>query len=66
MAGFIFILVIMKPFTYYLYMVTYNCNTKSAHFLTIENEDPTDKITKILGNELKSIDEIRIIRKYGE
>ena len=56
----------MKPFTYYLYMVTYNCNTKSAHFLTIENEDPTNKITKILGNELKSIDEIKMIRKYGE
>ena len=27
MEGFIFILVYMKPFTYYLYMVTYNCNT---------------------------------------
>lgn len=66
MAGFIFILGFMKPFTYYLYMVTYNCNTKSAHFLTIENEDSTDKITKIFGNELKSIDEIRMIRKYGE
>ena len=56
----------MKPFNYYLHMVTYNCNTKSALFLTIENEDPTDKITKILGYELKSIDEIRMIRKYGD
>jgi len=55
----------MKPFNYYLHRVTYNCNTKSAHFLTIENEDTTDKITKILGNELKSIDEIIMISKYG-
>lgn len=56
----------MKPFNYYLYIVTYNCNTKSAYFLTIENEDPKEVISKILGTDLKSIDEIRMIRKYGE
>ncbi len=56
----------MKYFTYYLHIVTYNCNTKSAYFLTIENENPKEVISKILGTELKSIDNIRMIRKYGE
>ena len=55
----------MKSFTYYLHIVTYNCN-KSAYFLTIENENPKEVISKILGTELKSIDDIRMIRKYGE
>lgn len=54
----------MKRFAYYLYMITYNCNTKSALFLTIENEDPKEVISKILCAELKSIDEIKMIRKY--
>jgi hypothetical protein len=56
----------MKPFNYYLHRVTYNFNTKSALFLTKENENPKEVISKILGDELKSIDEIRMIRKYGE
>ena len=56
----------MKPFNYYLYMVTYNCKDKSAYFLTIENENPKEVISKILGPELKSIDNIRMIKKYGD
>lgn len=54
----------MKSFAYYLHRVTYNCNTKSALFLTIENENPEEVISKILGAELKSIDKIKMIRKY--
>ena len=54
----------MKRFAYYLYRVTYNCNTKSALFLTKENENAEEVISKILGTELKSIDEIRMIMKY--
>ena len=55
----------MKSFAYYLHRVTYNCNTKSAYFLTKEYENPEEVISKILGTELKSIDEIIMIRKYG-
>ena len=54
----------MKPFAYYLYEIIYNCNTKSALFLTKENENAEEDISKILGTELKSIDEIRMIKKY--
>ena len=65
MAGFLFILVFMKPFTYYVYMIKYN-RVQHVIFLVREDEDPKAVIKKLMGKKLKTIDKVEWIIKDGE